>query len=61
MPIATIKLNEPQGLIKTPLETALEKIKELEMQMNDLTLRLEIIDKLNSDMLADLNELKKSR
>lgn len=58
MPIATIKVNEPQGIIKTPIETALEKIKELEIQVSDLTLRVEMLDSLNSDIIADFNDLK---
>ena len=43
------------------IEIALENVKDIEIQISDLKLRLEIIDKLNSDMLADLNELKKSK
>ena len=58
MSIATIKISEPQGIAKTPIETALEKIKELEMQISDLTLKVEMLDSLNSDMIADFNDLK---
>lgn len=58
MSIATIKISKPQGIAKTPIETALEKIKELEIQISDLTLRVDMLENLNSDMLADFNDLK---
>lgn len=39
-------------------EIAIEKIKELEMQISDLTLRVYMLENLNSDILADFNDLK---
>lgn len=56
MPIATIKISEPQGIIKTPIETALEKIKELEMQISDLKLRVET-QKPVGEMTNTTNEI----
>lgn len=40
------------------IEIALENVKELEMQVSDLTLKVEMLDSLNSDIIADFNDLK---
>lgn len=40
------------------IEIALENVKDIEMQISDLKLRLEMLEHINSDMLADFNDLK---
>lgn len=40
------------------IEIALENVKDIEMQISDLKSRLEMLENLNSDMLADFNDLK---
>lgn len=52
------KYHNIRSLAEREIETALENVKELEIKISDLTLRLEMLENLNSDILADFNDLK---